>query len=437
MTFVRGIATHDALRHQALLVKPQLGLFCCGSHSDFAEQCRNFKTMPMQERTLLVPMVIFLTLSLALLGAYFNYLAHAGNSFNDFFVFWSAARDLQQQPLAHLYDAAAFQDFMRSLALTPIPATPHPFLYPPPAALLFAPFGLIPFRTSLLLWNGLSLTLYLAAAWQALRPRTALALVAMLAPATMVNLLFGQTGLLTSALTLFGFSLLAERPVRSGILLGLLVIKPQLALLPLLILLILRKRRAIVAAALTVLLLVTASLLAFGVDAWQAWLSSLNEFSGQLSTSDAHQHHGATVYFGLLSIGMNAHIALAIQAFTALLVLGAIIRVIRRGAGKAEAIMAALIGPFLASPYALIYDLPMIGAVCVMLFNEGRRGGFLDGELLAITAAWVLPLLAFVPEGRVAAVVPVVLCGLLLVVLRRSAAGSAAALPEATPACRV
>ena len=90
--------------------------------------------MTMQQRTLLVPAVIVLTLSTILFGAYLNFLAHAGNTFNDFFVFWSAARELQQQPLAQLYDAAGFQAFMRSLALTSVPSVPHPFLYPPPAA---------------------------------------------------------------------------------------------------------------------------------------------------------------------------------------------------------------------------------------------------------------------------------------------------------------
>ena len=385
----------------------------------------------MQERRLLVPALIVLAVSTVMFGAYINFLVHSGSTFNDFFVFWSAARELQQQPLAQLYDAAGFQDFMRSLALTSVPQIPHPFVYPPPAALLFFPFGLLPFYGSLLLWNGLSLTLYLGAVWHALRPRTPLALLALLAPATMVNLLFGQTGLLTSALTLFGFSLLGERPARGGIMLGLLVIKPQLAFLPLLILLISRKRSAIVAAALTALLLVAASLVVFGAESWQAWLNSLSNFSGGLSSSGTHQRHGATIYFGLLSIGANAHAALALQAIATVAVLWSIARVLHKHGGATPgAVMICLIGPFLASPYALIYDLPTVSAACLMLFNEGRRTGFRNGELLAIAAAWCLPLLVFVAAGRAGTVAPIVLGAFFVIMLRRCLQSGSASPPQ-------
>jgi hypothetical protein len=376
--------------------------------------------LTIQERKLLVPALIVLAVSCAMLGAYIYFLAHAGNTFNDFFVFWSAARELQRQPLSQIYNAADFQEFMRSLALTSVPLIPHPFVYPPVAALLFFPFGLLPFYTGLLLWNGLSLTLYLIAVRYALRPRTQMALLALLAPATVVNLLFGQTGLLTSALTLFGFSLLPKQPVRGGIMLGLLVIKPQLALLPLLILLISRKRSAIIAAAATVLLLVAASLLAFGADSWQVWLDSLRHFSGGLPSSGTHLSHGATIYFGLLGIGVNAHAALALQGVASVAVLWSILRVMHRHGGATSAtVMICLVGPFLASPYALIYDLPIVSAACLMLFNEGQRTSFRDGELLVITAAWCLPLLVFVASGQAGTVAPIVLCALFVLLLRR------------------
>jgi alpha-1,2-mannosyltransferase len=371
----------------------------------------------VSNRALLIPAGVVLLLSAVLFGAYLSFLAHSGNTFNDFFVFWSAARELQQAPLAQVYDPTAFQAFTQSLMQTPL--TPHPFVYPPFTAFLFMPFGLLPFRPALLLWDGLSMGLYLFATWHAIRPRSALALTAVVAPASMINLVLGQNGLLTSGLALLGFSLLERRPIMAGVVLGLLAIKPQLAALPLLILLFAGKPRTALAAGATVAFLAAASLIVFGADAWLAWLSSLGLFSNNVTDSVGHREFGITVYFALLSLGQSPHVALAAQGVALLAVLWTVVRTVRHDWNEG-ALMAVLVAPFLAAPYAMMYDLPVISSVCLLLVSAGRRDGFRDGELLITTFAWCLPLILFTSNQRAGMAGLVILALLLVMALRRA-----------------
>lgn len=372
--------------------------------------------MAPQTRPLIILSCIVLALSAAMSGAYVYYLAHAGNTFNDFFVFWAAARELQQGTLPDVYDASGFQIYMQSL--TPAALTPHPFVYPPYTALLFAPFGLLPFHTGLLVWNGLSLLLYLIAVRHALRPQTALAWAVLIAPATMVNLTFGQTGLLTSALTIFGFSLLNRRPAIAGCALGLLAIKPQLAFLPLLMLLTAHNRKAIATAAATVSLMMAASLAVFGTEAWSAWLLSLGSFSGNLPNSSSHHQNGVTFYFALLTLGASQHAAMAGQLVVFSAVLWAVTRSLRKAPADPATTMSALISPLLATPYALIYDLPVLSVVCLMFIRKGLGARFSNGQLISLAVAWCLPLVVFVARTQAGIVAPAIMATLFVLVMK-------------------
>lgn len=52
-----------------------------------------------------------------------------------------------------------------------------------------------------------------------------------LAPVTIITLLYGQNGLLVSALVVGGMRLMGQRPIVGGVLLGLATIKPQISVL--------------------------------------------------------------------------------------------------------------------------------------------------------------------------------------------------------------
>lgn len=359
---------------------------------------------------------IILTLSSAFFVGYFYYSSAKDLSSNDFFVFWAAARFLQNGALAGAYDPPTFYAFERSLSVHSQGGLP--FVYPPHAALIFKPFADLSLRAALVVWDVLSLMVYLAGGWRAFKPRTLAMFAALIAPSTVGNLIYGQTGLLTGGLTILGFSLLKRSPILSGVAFGLLSIKPQFAALPLLVLLLSGNRKASLAAAVTILLLVLASLAAFRPGDWANWMEALSGFSTGFSASSWHYQHGVTVYFTLLNLGASRHLAIAVQGIVSLLVLWRLVHILRRDSGPL-AIMAALIGVFLATPYALIYDLPVVSAVCLMLIAEGLRSGFRDGELLIIAAAWCLPLILIATDGGNPGLALSVLVGLFAMILRR------------------
>ena len=368
-----------------------------------------------------------LALSLLLLGGYLYYLFSGRSHYDDFFVFWAAAGMARHAPLAAVYDPAQFQAYKLAVtggSLADGSLSRFPFVYPPSAMLLFAPFGRLPFGQALIGWNLLSLALFLGAVRHSLKTPWVVA-AALVAPATVIDLLLGQTGLLTGAIALLGFGLLRQRPLAAGVLLGLLTFKPQLALLPIPVLFLAGQTRAGIAAVIAAAALAGASVAVFGLDPWLAWLGALRDFSGGLSASQPHQQYGVTAYFALLALGLGSRAALALQAVVSLTVLWLAARTLRRGDEPART-AAPLLGLYLATPYAAAYDLPALAAVCLMLFLAGLRQGFRDGELAALAAAWCLPLLLMFSPLPLGALAVAILLLLFALLLRRSA-GSASA----------
>lgn len=341
--------------------------------------------LPLPARLLCL---LILCASLLLSVLFLRSVWQAGAPLGDFFILWSAARQALQVPLATVYDPAAFHAW--KLAWTSGPLADYPFLYPPHTALLLLPLARLPHSVALLCWNLLSLALYLAGSLLLLRPRRLLPLAAAVAPAATVCLLFGQAGLLCGGLALLGFGLLPRRPLLAGVLLGLLALKPQFALLPLLALFASPHRRASLAVLATLGALFIAGSAAFGLGAWGTWLHALGSFSGGISASAAHRAYGVTPYFALLGLGLPAAAALAAQGAVAALVLWLSVRALRAGATPLH-LAVPMAGLFLATPYAVVYDLPLIATLCLLLLGEGQRGGLRGGELPTIAALWCLP----------------------------------------------
>src|SRR5206468_6768133 len=112
----------------------------------------------------------------------------------------------------------------RSVELGAIPLRGAlPFAYPPCFLLPLAPFGLLAYPVAAVAWVLLGLAAYGAA----LR-RRALPWLALSFPPLLVNVITGQSGFLMTALLAGGMALLPKRPLAAGLLLGLLIVKPQL-----------------------------------------------------------------------------------------------------------------------------------------------------------------------------------------------------------------
>ncbi len=250
--------------------------------------------------------------------------------------------------------------------------------YPPTMDLAVLPLAWLTPALAYSLFLALNLVLIGTMAW-ILRPgRTRLAspprdpamaaglralplLLMLTAPGVITGTAIGQNGLLLGAVAALGLWLVATRPVAAGAVLGLLVVKPHLALLlPFVVIGQPDRRRAVglvLGALCTITAVAGASLVAFGTEPWQAFVAGLGETRSLFVAGGYPRAQITSVYVSLVALGIPEPAALAIQALVGLglgLGLVAVWRKVQDGTARVALTLMAL--P-LASPYAYYYDL--------------------------------------------------------------------------------
>lgn len=349
------------------------------------------------------------------------YAVHQGPTQQDFFGIWSWARFVGERPPAHIYNHAEQHAFLTSL--NPAVSTPLWFFYPPPYLLLIAPLGWLSHTTALHVWTAVTFLAYVAAVCGLTGGRPA-AMLAILAPAAGINFLFGQNGFLTAALLVGGAGLLRSRPILAGILLGLLSYKPQFGLVIGVAVIAGGFWRAAFAAAVTMAAMVAASLVAFGVEPWIAWLRAMPEFVALVDGQrDNLAHLIPTARSDALALGATERVAALVQAVVTTAAAAGVWFAFRRGSGTLP-VAALAVASVVAAPYAYVYDLTIVAAA-ITLVAADRLKTLSAAAVVGFTAVLLLPagmLLQLVPP--VATVVHLGALACILVQLRRdSAAG--------------
>lgn len=264
----------------------------------------------------------------------------------DFVSFWAAGHLTARGQPAIAYDIATHNLVERMAA--------HvqgiiPFPYPPPFLFITAPLGFKPFWLSYACWVCAGSALYLFASrfwFPASRAWTH--------PAAHVNVLIGQTGLLTSSVCLLGLAQLGQRPLLAGAVLGLLVIKPQVFLLVPVALLAAREWKAIVGAIGSMFFLLGSALLAFGASTYAAFFKVLPVFGGLLQSGAWKWSELASVFALARWLGLPHAVAVAMQAIIALTATFIVWKAWRYDHPAKVPTLAA--GTLLVPPYLFAYD---------------------------------------------------------------------------------
>jgi arabinofuranan 3-O-arabinosyltransferase len=326
----------------------------------------------------------------------------------DFLSYWSAARLALAGNPAGAYDFVLHGAVERSAAAL---QGALPFANPPPFLLVLAPFGLFPYPIAAAAWIVATAALYLLAA-RRFAPGSAW--LAFAFPPVLVNAITGQSGFLTAALFLGGLALLRTRPFVAGLLLGCLVVKPQLALALPFVLLAGKEWRAILGAACGSLGLALAGLAVYGWAAYAAWLGNAPLFASVLTEGRSGWDEMASLYATLRLAGAGNEAAWALHllvAGAALLTACWVWRSDREPGAKAAILAAATA---LASPYLYVYDTVLLVAPLLWLHKRGANGAVL-------AALWCLP---FVSLAAIAGLplpvnpMPLVAAALILLILR-------------------
>ena len=318
----------------------------------------------------------------------------------DFLPMWAAGHEVFIHP-HRVYDFIGLTHFQQ-------PFLEHfrgvrPFVYPPPALLLFAPFGLLSFGAANAVWTLLGAAVLLVVmARKVAAPRILALLIMLLGPASVLVLVAGQVTFLVAAAAVAGLYCLKTRPVLAGVLFGLAgAIKPQAMVLLPVALLATREWRTLGASAVTVGIAVLASLLAFGPRLWLDWVAAVPHFEHFVMTAPGLERGMITPTALGGTMGLDPG---GLATWRLAFGVGALVMVwmvFRKTEDPARRIAALLGGGLFITPYAMHYDAALLApAVALMLTQRTAPGAW-----LAALAATALLCCAAVPHWGAAAVV--------------------------------
>ena len=258
-----------------------------------------------------------------------------------------------------------------------------------PTLLFFTyPFGLMPYVAAFAAWTMVTLLLYLTAIYLIV-PRPIAISVALLTIPCILQFLSRTNGFLLAGLIGLSLPLMERRPQLSGIIVGLLTVKPQIGIVFPFALLVSRNWRVVISAVFTSVVLIITSAVIFGYQGWPSFIRALADRGPSLGV------RLDSVYGFLWLAGISLPIAWAIQ----LAVAGAVAAVVcwvwaRPLAHSLKA--AALCGAApLATPYVHGHDLCILAIAVAFLVKDGLTRGFLPGDRLIMLFSWIVMFLGF------------------------------------------
>lgn len=306
-------------------------------------------------------------------------LASGQPVFGDFIAFWSAGRAALDGQAAHVYDHALIAEYNR-LA---VPGVSYyaPWNSPPTFLLVAAGLATMPYAVAASVFLISSIALYVFAARQLLPDGRAL-VFALTLPAALYHLGTVQTGLLIAGVSGLALVWLDKKPLSAGALVGLLAIKPHLAILWPVFFALSGRWRAFAVASVSTLAFGLVAGLAFGFESYQRFFENLAASQDLISAQRITTPAYASIYASLIGLGAPSNVALVVHGASAALAIVAAAWIFWRGdrlSGGAALCAATL----LISPYLFFYDFTLLAVGAALLGAPRDRL-----ELAALIAAW-------------------------------------------------
>ncbi len=273
---------------------------------------------------------------------------------NDFTFYYAAAKIGATHGWQSIYDLGLQQAELNAMGSGIGVAQLARYISPPPVAWLALPFTLIPYPVAYWMWSAL-LLVALAGTWYLAAPGAGrLRLIHLIAAVGWVPVIYGlqlgQPGIFVAFAVAGSYALLRSgRPFESGLVLGAIVLKPQLGFLVPIALLVAGRYRAFAGAAVAIGLLTLAS----GINVGPAGISAYEQRLSFAASVATNRELTLAPYIGDLTVTR------AIQAAIALWALALVYRF--RNRSMEWIFVLALIGGLAASPYLHIDDLVMLG----------------------------------------------------------------------------
>jgi hypothetical protein len=312
----------------------------------------------------------------------------------DFSNLWAGGRLALLGDVDTLFDVETYRAVLRAWYAPEI--ADQEWSYPPSILLIGAPLSILPLPVAYLLWTFGSIGgLYWACRACGIAKRYSIFVC--LSPVVFFNALFGQNGTLCAALMIAGLALVDRRPVLSGVLIGLLSIKPHLGILLPFCLLAGGYRIPFVTAAVTCIALILATGLLFGFSTWLGFFSVTRPLMTEILEApfpQGYQANAATLFAYIRSIGGGLSTAYVFQIAAAVLAIAISVGLWRHknSVDRRFLIISTATLTLIATPYGYLYDAVPVAAGAVLLFSERER--FSAPLLYGVAALWFMPVLS-------------------------------------------
>lgn len=278
---------------------------------------------------------------------------------SDFLAVWTAGQMARSGATADAYDWAILEAAMQSIgAPTPGGMPPLGWMYPPTFLLVAAVLAVIPWTSSFLVWQAMTIAAYCATQARIAPNQPTFAIVLGLAsPAALLCAVQGQTGFLTAALLGAGLLALDRRPVLAGLFFALATIKPHIGFVLPVLLVASGRWKVLLYGALFTCAFSAIAMMILGWPPWLAFLDSVRGSSGRFLFADEHRVPLQSIHSASLGFGASRTSAAVLQSVVGGLALIAALAVWRnRASDDGLRGAAALAAAFLATPYALPHD---------------------------------------------------------------------------------
>ncbi|MFO1029199.1 MAG: glycosyltransferase family 87 protein [Acetobacteraceae bacterium] len=304
----------------------------------------------------------------------------------DFVSFWAASRLVMTGWAADAYVQSVHYLAQLASSATDVQA----FFYPPTYLLLCAPLALLPYFPALIVFQAATGGAYLWTLRSILCSRWAY-VAALTSPLVGTNLIAGQNAFLTTALMGSGLSLLDRRPRLAGVLLGLMAIKPHLAVVVPLALLFWRRWTTLVWAGGTAICFIALSLIAFGWAAWAAFFEHTSAARAALEEGWVGYAKMQSPFALALILGLPRVTAYLVQAAVAACAVAVLAWAAWRRVPPALERSLIVVAGLLCTPFVLHYDMLLMMLPLAWMLRAWIDDGFPPWSKLVLILVLVAP----------------------------------------------
>ncbi|MEL0027491.1 MAG: glycosyltransferase family 87 protein [Perlucidibaca sp.] len=337
----------------------------------------------------------------------------------DYLAFWSASK----LTLAGHPELAFDQDQLRSVARS-VDKNIGIFgwFYPPTFQLLIIPIGIIEYRISFLAFIACTFLLFIISA-RKIQPDNNYIFAILGFPAIYVAVTFGQNSLLTATLAMLGLFYLNKNQVLAGALIGLLTIKPHLALLFPMALIIGGYWRSLITAGVTAILMIVLSIIELGTATWQAFLSNISVATSQLESGLLRWNVMTSTFANVRLLHGSTSLAYTLHIAMACIFTSGMIYVWRSSKDMALRGASLALATLNISPYMYDYELTWLAIPLLFLTARAKTKGWDKNETTILALVWTFPLvnaLLELTELLKFSIAPIVELSALILIIKKS-----------------